>query len=104
MKKVIILYNPAAPYYTMPLQFLALASVIDRDKYDVRIIDARIERSPRAAHEKLKSLLPNAVCVGISVITGTPIKDAVSATRLVKKFNPGIPVVWGGWHPSIYPE
>jgi len=104
MKKTIILYNPAAPYYTMPLQFLALASVIDRERYDVKIIDARIERSPRTAHEKLKLLLPNAVCVGISVITGTPIKDAVSATRLVKKFAPQVPVVWGGWHPSIYPE
>jgi len=104
MRKKVIFYNPAAPYYTLPLQFLALASVLDPDKYDVRIIDARIEKSVGAAHEKVKELLENAVCVGVSIITGTPIKDAVEITKLVKSHTPSLPVVWGGWHPSIYPE
>lgn len=103
-KRTIIFYNPAAPYYTLPLQYLALASVIDREKYDVRIIDARIERSTRAAHDKVKELLPNAVCLGVSVITGTPIKDAIEVSRLAKRLTPNVPVVWGGWHPSIFPE
>lgn len=104
MKRTIVLYNPAAPYYTMPLQFLALASVIDKNKYDVRIIDARIERSVRHAHDLVKELLPNAVCLGVSVITGTPIKDAVEISRMARTSFPDVPVVWGGWHPSIYPE
>ncbi len=104
MKRTIILYNPAAPYYTMPLQFLALASVIDQDKYEVKIIDARIEKSVRRAHALVKELLPNAVCLGVSTITGTPIKDAVEISILAKRTFPRVPVVWGGWHPSIYPE
>lgn len=104
MKKTIIFYNPKAPYYTMPLQFLALASVIDREKYDIKIIDARIERSVEVAHQKVKELLPNAVCLGVSVITGTPIKDAVAISQLSKSLAPNVPVVWGGWHPSIFPE
>jgi radical SAM superfamily enzyme YgiQ (UPF0313 family) len=103
-KPVIIFYNPAAPYYTLPLQYLALASVIDRDKYDIRIVDARIEKSDRHAHDKVKELLPNAVCLGVSIITGTPIKDAVTVSGMAKQLAPDIPVVWGGWHPSIYPE
>ncbi len=104
MKKTIILYNPMAPYYTMPLQYLALASVIDREAYEVAIIDARIEKSVAAAHAKVKELLPSACCLGVSVITGTPIRDAVSVSAMAKSFSPKVPVVWGGWHPSIFPE
>lgn len=104
MKKTIIFYNPQAPYYTMPLQFLALASVLDRNKYEIKIIDARIEKSVQRAHDKVKELLPTAICVGVSVITGTPIKDAIAISRLVKFHAPDVPVVWGGWHPSIFPE
>ena len=104
MKPTIILYNPMAPYYTIPLQYLALASVVDRNKYNVKIIDARIERSLHHAHEKVKELLPHAVCLGISVITGTPIKDAVAVSAMAKHVAPQVPIVWGGWHPSIFPE
>jgi anaerobic magnesium-protoporphyrin IX monomethyl ester cyclase len=104
MRRKVILYNPAAPYYTLPLQFLALASVIDCGRYSVHIIDARIEKSPEEAHAKLRALLPDAVCVGISVITGTPIRDALAASWVVKSTDPTVPVVWGGWHPSILPE
>lgn len=103
-KKTIIFYNPLAPYYTLPLQYLALASVIDKNRYDIRVIDARIEKSARHAHDKVKELLPHAACIGVSIITGTPIKDAVAISQLVKSHAPHVPVVWGGWHPSIYPE
>src|SRR5713226_5269357 len=93
-----------APYYTLPLQFLALASVIDTEKYNVRIIDARIEKSTRRAHDKVKELLPDALCLGISVITGTPIKDAVAVSAMTRQLAPHVPVIWGGWHPSIFPD
>ncbi|MBI1808037.1 MAG: B12-binding domain-containing radical SAM protein [Ignavibacteria bacterium] len=104
MRKTIILYNPVAPYYTLPLQYLALSSVIDKTKYEIKIVDARIEKSAAHAHDKVKELLPNAVCLGVSIITGTPIKDAVIVSRMAKQLAPNVPVVWGGWHPSIFPE
>lgn len=104
MKKTIILYNPLTPYYNIPLQYLALASVIDREQYDIKIIDARIERSVHIAHEKVRELLPGAACLGVSIITGTPITDAVAVSEMAKRVAPDVPVVWGGWHPSIYPE
>ena len=104
MKKTVILYNPMAPYYTMPLQYLALASVLEKEKYDVKIVDARLEKNAAHAHEKVRELLANALCIGISVITGTPIKDAVIVSEMTKRLAPNVPVVWGGWHPSIYPE
>lgn len=103
-RRVVILYNPVAPYFTIPLQYLALASMIDRERFDVRIVDARIEKSPEHAHQKVRELLPDAVCLGVSIITGTPIKDAVAISAMAKSAAPAVPVVWGGWHPSIFPE
>ena len=101
MKHKVVFYNPKAPYYTLPLQFLALSSVVDRDRFDVVIIDARIERKP---HELLRSHLRDALCLGISVITGIPIKDAVEVSRMAKRNFPNVKIIWGGWHPSILPE
>ncbi len=100
-KSKIVFYNPKAPYYTLPLQFLALSSVIDKERFSVQIIDARIEKNP---HEMLFNNLHDALCLGISVITGTPIKDAVKVSRRVKALFPHVKIVWGGWHPSILPE
>src|SRR3990172_7447259 len=101
MKPKIVLYNPKAPYYTLPLPLLAIASVVDRREYDVVIVDGRIVRDPLPI---LREHLKEAVCFGVSVISGTPIKDSLRVTKWVKENFPIIPVVWGGWHPSILPE
>lgn len=101
MKKTITLYNPKAPYYTFPLPLLAVSTLVDRSRYDIKIIDARIDNH---AHRHVLESLENAVCVGVSVLTGSPIGDASALTKLVKTYRPDLPVVWGGWHPSIFPE
>lgn len=41
--------------------------------------------------------------VGISVMTAK-YGSALNVSRLVKRFNPNIPVVWGGIHPTILPD
>jgi hypothetical protein len=46
MKRIkVVLYNPRAVFYTMPLALVALGSRFDPAHYDVRIIDARVERT-----------------------------------------------------------
>ena len=42
-RKKIILYNPKAVFFDMPLALLAIGSVIDAEKYEVIIIDGRME-------------------------------------------------------------
>ena len=37
------------------------------------------------------------------MLSGAPIRDALAATRAVKARFPDLPVVWGGWHPSLFP-
>lgn len=93
------MYNPRAVFYTMPLALIAIASALDRRRVDVRIIDGRLENDPVAAVAEASR---GALCVGITVLTGAPIHDALAVSRAVKRRSPECPVVWGGWHPSLF--
>lgn len=95
----VVLYNPRAVFYTMPLALVALASALDRDRVDAEIIDGRLESDPVAAVVKAAD---GALCLGISVLTGAPIHDALAVSRAVKAAQPACTVVWGGWHPSLF--
>ena len=95
----VILYNPRAVFYTMPLSLVAIASALDRDQVDVVIIDGRLEPDPVAA---VLNASGGALCVGITVLTGAPIHDALAVSRAVRSENPSMPIVWGGWHPSLF--
>ncbi|MEW6321771.1 MAG: radical SAM protein [Acidobacteriota bacterium] len=95
----VVLYNPRAVFHTMPLATLAVASALDRRAFDVVIVDGRLERDPVAA---VLEATRGALCLGVSVLTGAPIRDALAVTRAVKDARPGCSVVWGGWHPSLF--
>jgi radical SAM superfamily enzyme YgiQ (UPF0313 family) len=96
----IVLYNPRAVFYAMPLALVAIGSALDRNRHDVRVIDGRLERDPIA---RAIAETEDAACFGVSVLTGRPIRDALAVTRAVRAARPGLPIVWGGWHPSLFP-
>jgi anaerobic magnesium-protoporphyrin IX monomethyl ester cyclase len=98
-RKKVVLYNPHAVFFTMPLALLAVGSALDPARYEVVIIDGRLEADPINA---VRAHLADAICVGVTVLTGAPIRDAVQISRTAKEFNPSLPVVWGGWHPSLF--
>jgi radical SAM superfamily enzyme YgiQ (UPF0313 family) len=100
VKHKIVLYNPQAVFYTMPLGVLAVASQLDREQFDVRIIDGRLESNPV---ETVLRETRDALCLGVSVLTGAPLKDALKVLRAVKQERPEIITVCGGWHPSLFP-
>lgn len=101
-KRTVILYNPDAVFYTMPLALLAIGSYLDQEKYSVVIIDGRLEKDPMIKIREAFKADP--VCFATTVLTGSPIKDALAISRSVKNEMPELPVVWGGWHPSLFPE
>ena len=97
----VVLYNPRAVFYTMPLALVALASSLDQRDVEVVIIDGRLEADPVGA---VVAAAQGALCVGVTVLSGAPIRDALAVSRAVKAAHPGCSVVWGGWHPSLFPE
>jgi anaerobic magnesium-protoporphyrin IX monomethyl ester cyclase len=98
-KHKVVLYNPEAVFFTMPLALLAIGSELDPSLYEVVTIDARLDPN---AEKTVLSQLGDALCLGITVLTGAPIADALRISRAAKRKFPGLPVVWGGWHPSMF--
>src|SRR5262245_41009130 len=101
MRPKVVLYNPCCVFWTMPLSLLAIGSALDRARTDVVIVDGRLESD--AVSALLRQIDAATVCVGITVLTGAPIRDALAATRAVRVAHPRVPIVWGGWHPSLFP-
>ncbi|MBL4670065.1 MAG: radical SAM protein [Flavobacteriales bacterium] len=84
----------------MPLALIAIASAFDLEKYNIVIIDGRIEKE---AHEKVLLEVNDALCFGVTALTGKPIKDALTITQKVKNQQPNLTTIWGGWHTSLFP-
>ena len=84
----------------MPLALIAIGSALDQSKYNVVIIDGRIDNN---AHKTVLKEVKDALCFGVTSLTGNPIKDALSITNKVKAQQPNLPVIWGGWHTSLFP-
>jgi anaerobic magnesium-protoporphyrin IX monomethyl ester cyclase len=101
MRRKIILYNPHCVFWTMPLALVAIGSALDPARYEVIIVDGRFEADPVRA--VLQHLDARTVCLGLTVLTGAPIRDALLVTRAVHAAHPELPIVWGGWHPSLFP-
>jgi len=96
----VVLYNPKCVFYTMPLALVAVGSAAKEAGYAVEIIDGRLEEDALAAVLKA---CEGALCLGITLLTGNPIRDAVAVSRAVKARYPDLPIVVGGAHPSIFP-
>ena len=85
----------------MPLGLLAVGSALPADRYDVSILDARIDSR---AEQRVLEAAEGAACAGMTVFSGPSIGNALRLSRELKRRNPELPIVWGGWHPSILPE
>ena len=86
-----------------PLALLYASSELVKNGYDVRILDTRAVVGDWRPH--LRELIDqDTLCVGISVMSGSPIKHAISIGQHVKSIDKRIPVVWGGPHATFYPE
>lgn len=92
-------WTPSPDYLaTPPLPYLSLGNPLRAAGYEVRIVDAKWEPRHR---EQLADWLDDAVCVGVSGMTGYSVKDGLAFSGLVKQLRPELPVVWGGWHTSF---
>lgn len=99
-RPLVVLYNPIAGFHTIPLALIALGSALKQSGVDVQIIDGRLETDPASA---VIAATRDATCLGVTALTGAPLRDALTVTRAVAAAHPHLPVVWGGWHPSLFP-
>lgn len=80
-----------------------LGTILHKNMFDIKIIDGRY-LSIEDAIEKILSLAnKDLIFVGFSVMT-VQVKWAYIVSRGIKERKPTINVVWGGVHPSLFPE
>jgi radical SAM superfamily enzyme YgiQ (UPF0313 family) len=85
---------------TAPLGILAVATPLLRAGYEVRIVDSTITPDFR---RRVIEELRDALCLAISLVTGPMIRETVQIARDAKRLFPEMPVILGGWHPSLLP-
>src|SRR6516165_46292 len=103
MSKKIVFFFPsfASTEATAPLGILAVATPLLRAGYTVQLVDSTITPNYK---KRVLSEVQDALCLGISLVTGPMIRETVEIARAVKEWNPEFPVILGGWHPSLLPK
>lgn len=101
-RKVVLFYPPYdGPALGPPLCMLSLAAPLLEQGFDVVLVDGAIEPD---MSQKIVKECSDALCLGISVLTGPMITSALNVARDVKQQYPGLPIIFGGWHPTLSPE
>ncbi|HSY13513.1 MAG TPA: radical SAM protein [Verrucomicrobiae bacterium] len=99
--KVVLFYPPYdGPALSAPLCLLSLAATLRAADFQVVVVDAAIEPD---YERRILAEVSDALCLGISVLTGPMIAGAIAVSTAVKARQPKFPVIYGGWHPSLLP-
>ena len=103
--KRVLLISPAGPsglsfaLHPIPLSIECIAAAIRDQVDDVMIYDQFVDKDPLLP--LLKEFKPD--LVGISM-SATEHNSGGDAMKIVKKFDPKIPIIAGGYHPTGAPE
>lgn len=105
----IVLFNPAPRSgwqaqrrVELPLGLLCTATPLDRQGYNIKIIDEFGNSGWK--RELLGAISKKTICFGVTCMTGPQILHALEGSRLVRERYPDIPIVWGGIHATLLPE
>jgi hypothetical protein len=97
-RRPVVLYQPRDEGAVMPLGLLALGSWLAGEH--VVIVDGRFELAPEA---RVVELARGALCLGVSVRTGTPLREALRVSTAARSASPDLTIVWGGAHATLDP-
>lgn len=101
-KIVLFFPTPAYDHYRIELGLaIAVVAAPLEGEYELVLVDERV--TPDYERVILENL-DDAICVGISSITGYQIKRGIDMATKVRQKAPDVPIVWGGYHPSLFPE
>jgi radical SAM superfamily enzyme YgiQ (UPF0313 family) len=102
---MIVLFHPRATKpknRRLPLSVLHLAAVLEgREEYE--IVDGNVDPDPWSTIDSLAREKPVEM-LAVSVMPGPQLRSAVPVCRAFREKHPRIPIVWGGYFPSLYTE
>jgi tRNA A37 methylthiotransferase MiaB len=85
-----------------PLSVLALGAVLE-GKEEYEIVDGNIDPDPGRTIDTIMSSRP-AEALAVSVMPGPQMVNAVELSKQFRAKYPKVPIIWGGYFPSLYPE
>lgn len=110
MTNKIVMYYPergdpalGQPYSAdlMPLEFLHIIPPAQAKGFEFVIIDSMVEPNPM---ERLWEELEDAFAYASTCIVGYQVADGAAVAVQVRERYPDIPMIQGGWFPSVAPE
>ncbi len=105
MRGKVLLVNPRMcppKAVRMPLSLLALGSALEGE-HEYRIVDGNVDPDARGTVLRELASGPCAL-VGITVMPGPQVAPAIAIAQAVREAHPDVPVAWGGYFPTLYPE
>jgi radical SAM superfamily enzyme YgiQ (UPF0313 family) len=101
----VLLINPritARRHARFPLSVMTLAAALEKS-HDSMIIDGNIDRAAvRAACAAVRAQPFDAV--GLTVMGGPQVATAIEMSRALRVARRELPIVWGGYFPTLYPD
>jgi radical SAM superfamily enzyme YgiQ (UPF0313 family) len=105
VRVMIILFHPRSTKpknRRLPLSVLYLAAVLEgREEYE--IVDGNADPDPLATIDALMASR-SVDLLGVSVMPGPQLPQAVAVCRTFREKYPRVPIVWGGYFSSLYTE
>jgi len=97
-----VLINPSwrTKYPQPPLGLASLAAVLEKNEYQVEILDAN---ALQLSENEIVKKVDSADIIGITAMTPT-INSAIRIARGIKQINPDSTIILGGPHATILPE
>jgi B12 binding domain/Radical SAM superfamily len=86
-----------------PLAPLSLAAVLD-GKEDYYIVDGNADPQPAATIDRVVRESGGVSMLAVSVMPGPQMKAAIPVCREFRAKYPKVPIVWGGYFPSLYAD
>ncbi len=85
----------------LPLELLQIASGPAAEGYEIVLIDAMIEPDYK---RKVLEACEDALLFASSCILGYQVYDGYVVAKMVRERHPNLPIIWGGWFPSVTPK
>jgi len=102
---MIILFHPRSTRpknRRLPLSVLYLGAVLEgREEYE--LVDGNADPDPWATIDGLMRTHPVEL-LGVSVMPGPQLIQAIAVCRQFREKYPRVPIVWGGYFPSLYTD
>ncbi len=104
LPRQVLLINPAITSRRrarFPLSIMTMAAALE-GRYESTLIDGNMDRDALgSACDAIRAQRFDAV--GVTVMGGPQVATAIEVSRVIRRVRPELPIVWGGYFPTLYP-